>query len=244
MPDIEPLAYYPQLKAAIKTLTGCILLTYLETHHPAPQDQYDRRSSLPVTIDLDQLAGAVRIHRRTLSHHLGQLSCWYLNESIRWAAARSAREFTAPKHSFVGRFRFYSLVGSKAQDRPVALQLRRNLPLIAETLSTCGVTDMRATCEPFTCRAIDLSSEAAARPSFATNSGLAEVLLRGSQLSLDRRSLRYPRLRAAVDSKLLDKSVLAAKQPKRKRAVTGPNEGVDPCITEEMKRIMSPKQVR
>jgi hypothetical protein len=64
---------------------------------------------------------------------------------------------------------------------------------------------------------------------------LAEILLRGSQLSVDRRKLRYLRLRKAVASGLEDQSVLSAKQPKRKNKLTHVNEAVEPDLPDEVR---------
>ena len=64
-----------------------------------------------------------------------------------------------------------------------------------------------------------------------------DVLLRASQLSQDRRTLRYPRLRAAVEAGLEPASVLSAKQPKRKRRKAH-NQAVDPVLPEALKKII------
>ena len=62
---------------------------------------------------------------------------------------------------------------------------------------------------------------------------LAEILLRASVLAGDRRKVRYPRLRKAVESGLEDISVLSAKQPKGKRRKLNNadvNTAVDPQL--------------
>src|SRR5271154_3516459 len=48
---ISPVRYHPNLKLALNSVTASILLTYLETHHPAPPAAPGRLSSLPVTIE-------------------------------------------------------------------------------------------------------------------------------------------------------------------------------------------------
>jgi len=65
---IPPVPYHPNLKLALNSVTASILLTYLETHHPAPPAAPGRLSSLPVTIDLDQVAQDLQLSRRTLMH--------------------------------------------------------------------------------------------------------------------------------------------------------------------------------
>lgn len=59
---------------------------------------------------------------------------------------------------------------------------------------------------------------------------MAEIMLRGSVLASDRRSLRYPRLRKAVEDGLEEREVLSAKQPKRKMKLQTAVEAVEPVL--------------
>jgi hypothetical protein len=71
--------------------------------------------------------------------------------------------------------------------------------------------------------------------SLPANARIIEILKRASVLGVDRRSTRYPRLRAAVANGLAPASVLSAKQPKgKKRKVS--NQAVDPVLPEALKR--------
>lgn len=69
---------------------------------------------------------------------------------------------------------------------------------------------------------------------------LAEILLRASVLSGDRRKVRYPRLRKAVEAGLEDRSVLSAKQPKGKKRQSV-NNAVTPDLPDEVTARLSRK---
>lgn len=51
MPDaastIGPIPFYPNLKLIFERVTSCLVFTYFEMRHPAPQDTFGRISSLP-----------------------------------------------------------------------------------------------------------------------------------------------------------------------------------------------------
>ena len=73
---------------------------------------------------------------------------------------------------------------------------------------------------------------------------LAEILLRASVLGGDRRKVRYPRLRKAVEAGLEDASVLSAKQPKGKKRrnttlTKAAHEGVKPQLTDDIEGRLS-----
>jgi len=64
---------------------------------------------------------------------------------------------------------------------------------------------------------------------------IADILLRASVLSGDRRKTRYSRLRSAIANGLVPASALSVKQPKgKKRKVS--NEAADPVLPEALIR--------
>ena len=77
------------------------------------------------------------------------------------------------------------------------------------------------------------ASEAVLPTLLQTPESLAEILMRASTFSRDRRKTRYPRLRKAVEAGLESASVLSAKQPKGKRRKLN-NAGVDPQLPEDV----------
>ena len=266
--DMPPLPYWPNLRLAVPQTTAVMCLTYLEIMHPAPQDTPERLVSLPVEVDLDTMSGALNVHRRTLYRALSVLCTWYRLESDRWSAARAQREFIAPLHTVTGKTKFYSVVGAKSWQHPTRIIVRRNLPFFAESMRKC--------CIPFPLRALIVDENAPNAPTQQQHSALAKdsqfdetgatpcslirepeklasIMLRASVVGVDRRTVRYPRLKSAVAEKLCDKSVLRARQPLGKRIKGGhvkpervhvpqiESEAVDPCITEAMARRITGK---
>ena len=139
----EPLPYYAGLAKVLHGPTLALVLTYLEFHHPAPQDSPEGIPGLengPVTIDCDVVSAALGISRRTLHIALSCLGCWWSTEEARSRAARVDREFLNPAHSKYDPVKLYSVSGSKAYtETGRKLALRRNYPKLLSTLALAGI---------------------------------------------------------------------------------------------------------
>jgi hypothetical protein len=167
------------------------------------------------------------------------LSTLYTSEASRWSAARAAREFIQPNHSRLGRFKPYSIVSANKLAHSHELVLRRNLPLIRTISQKAGMTQgfphtptpdlLGAQPNSQECRKIGVTHATLLQ----TPESLAEILMRASTLSQDRRKVRYTRLRKAVEAGLEPASVLSAKQPKGKRRKLN-NVGVDPQLPDDV----------
>ena len=95
---LAPLPYHPNLKRELQSVTGALLLAYLEIHHPAPRDPNGAILNTPVTLDLDAVAADLGVSRRTLCISLSILSAWWPTEEARGRAARSGLEFFNLSH--------------------------------------------------------------------------------------------------------------------------------------------------
>lgn len=237
--------YYPNLKLAFDRIASCLVFTYLEIHYPAPQDTQGRTSSLPVTVDVETVCRDLKMNRRTLRFALIPLCTLYREEAKRWSAARSAREFFNHRHSRLGKIKPFSCVtDNRSLDRTHTLTIRRNNPFIAKILADAAITrlsDMQLITQTLAPTQPDATSankypEITARRNDlgGLTESLAEILLRASALAGDRRKIRYPRLRKAVESGLEDASVLSAKQPKGRKRIKCINVGVEPELPEEV----------
>ena len=199
---IEPIPYTPNLKRQLGSVFASILFTYLEIHHPAPQDEKPRISSLPVDIDMDTIARDLQVSRRTLQLSFPMLACWFSSERERVGAQSGGKEFFTLKHSQYPKYKPYSLVGSKAQHGRVVLQLRRNAALVAKLLDSCASPRFPSPQQaiapteqpPQTPRELPAQSEACATVLPART--LAEIMLRASVLDGDRRAGRHERERS------------------------------------------------
>ena len=218
---IPPVPYHPNLKLALNSVTASILLTYLETHHPAPPAAPGRLSSLPVIIDLDQVAQDLQVSRRTLRLTLSQLGVWVRSEDQRWRAHRAGREFLQPGHTRYGTTKPYSFVGRNADTRGIRLELRRNRRYLDFLLKSAGVNvphyDWPVSTGP-NLRTIIAPVAPSALPS---NARVVELLERASVLAGDRRRTRYQRLRAAIANGLESPQVLRVKRSKGREPVEG-----------------------
>lgn len=156
--QIDPIPYYPNLHRQLHSLNATLLLTYLEIHYPAPQD--DPEAS--VTIDADTITRDLQTARRTLLVSLSILSVFWRGEEARARGARANREFLQPDHSRHGTTKPYSITGPKTWKLPgTAWTLRRNTlylrhilqqaspliqdPLTPETIGgnpTCGLMSL------------------------------------------------------------------------------------------------------
>ena len=82
-----PLPYYPNLKRELRSVTGALVLTYLEIYHPPLQDASGALLSAPVTLHLDQISEDLQISRRTLFTALCVLAARWGSEEARARAA-------------------------------------------------------------------------------------------------------------------------------------------------------------
>jgi hypothetical protein len=210
-----PLPYYPNLKRELRSVTGALLLTYLEIYYPAPQDVSGAILRTPVTLHLDQISEDLQISRRTLFTALCVLATRWGSEEARGRAARARREFLNPAHSFNGRLKPYSITGAIGYIPHTIVQLRRNFPLLSAVLQKAGITSLTQQESFGIDRFKTLDAAAISAPTaynLAQKESLSEILLRALVLSGDRRSTRYPRLRAAVEAGLLPASALKVRR--------------------------------
>ena len=233
--------YYPNLKLAFDRIASCLVFTYLEIHYPAPQDTQGRTSSLPVTVDVETVCRDLQTTRRTLALALFPISVLYRDEARRWSSARSAREFLHRSAKRHGVHKVYSVVAEQTFDTVTHFILRRNAPFLAATLAKCGISalcnlepDTPAFTQTRKTLITDEKMTSARNDLGGLTESLAQILLRASALAGDRRKIRYPRLRKAVESGLEDASVLSAKQPKGRKRIKCINVGVEPELPQDV----------
>jgi hypothetical protein len=206
-----PLPYDPNLKRELRSVTGALLLIYLEIYNPPSQDASGALLRGPVTLHLGQISEDLQISRRTLFTALCVLAARWGSEEARVRAARAGREFLNPAHSINGRVKLYSVTGAIGYVPHTIVQLRRNFPLISAMLQKAGITSLAQ--QEFTgidrFKTLD-SAAISARTAqlFAQKESLAEMVSRVSALSGDRRSTCYPQLRAAAEAGLLPANAL------------------------------------
>jgi len=157
----DPIPYYAGLAKVLHGPTLALVLTYLEWHHPAPQDSPDGISGPengPVIIDCDEVCAALGVSRRTLHIALVCLGCWWGTEGERGRAARVGREFLNPAHSLKPQghdpIKCYSFTGFKAYTllhREVAM--RRNFAKLESVLTIAGIIPASNT--PIPCNQYD-----------------------------------------------------------------------------------------
>jgi hypothetical protein len=210
-----PLPYYPNLKAALRSVTASLVFTYLEIHHPTPQDSSGTFLRLPVTLHLDKISEDLQISRRTLFTALCVLAARWRSDAARLRAARAGREFLNPDHSVTGKIKPYSITGAIGYIPHTVVYLRRNFTTISFILRKAGISSLAQ--EEFSGidrfeKLADATVSASTASILAQKETLAEILLRASVLSGDRRKLRYPRLRAAVEAGLEPASVLKVRR--------------------------------
>jgi hypothetical protein len=208
---LQPLPFYPNLKRELRSVTGALVLTYLEIYHPPSQDTSGAVLCAPVTLHLDQVSEDLQISRRTLFTALCVLAARWGSEEARGRAARAGREFLNPAHSVNGRLKCYSVTGAIGYIPHTIVKLRRNFPLLSTVLQKAGIISLTQQefigidrFETFDAAAIS----AATVHILAQKESPSEILLRASVLAGDRRSTRYPRRRAAVEAGLAPASSL------------------------------------
>lgn len=231
-----PIPYFPQLRRVIASTVAILAFTYIEAHHPAPQDLETKRVSLPVEIDTGILATAIGVHRRTLVIALHSLCAWFRDERRRLAAKRAGWEFFVRRHTVAKPRKMYCLVGSSNWSTPQHLSLYRDLPMVAANLDSCGLSQTFAYLRVN--KQVDVIQRFAGRPQqVQTVSSLPDNLAllqeRVSKLGGDRRAERYERLRKAVKDGLATSAALslAKKRDRRSQGEVGKVvESVDPVL--------------
>ena len=221
---LQPLPFYPNLKRELRSVTGALVLTYLEIYHPPSQDASGTLLCAPVTLHLDKISEDLQISRRTLFTALCVLAARWGSEEARARAARAGREFLNPAHTINGRTKFYSVTGAIGYIPHTKVQLRRNFPLISYTLQNAGITSLAHQEFIGIDRFKTLDAAAISAPTahiLAQKESLSEILLRTSELAGDRRSTRYPRLRAAVGAGLLPVNALKVRRNAGKHSSDG-----------------------
>lgn len=202
--------YYPNLKRALKSVTASILVSYLEFRHPPPPDSPQARLTVatpPVTLDLDAVAQDIGITRRTLYVSICILSTRWRTEEDRASAARANREFIEPRHHRYKSIKVYSTTGPSTYRPGTIIQLRRNRLVLDRLLQRAGFPrDPQRLAIPNTDLGrmpVSALSEHDSGESGISSRGmesLSDILLRASVLDGDRRSVRYSRLRAAIEA--------------------------------------------
>ena len=212
---IERLPYFPALKGQLRGVTASLVLTYLEIHHPAPQDSIGAILTTPVTLNLDAVATDLHVSRRTLLVTLSVLCAWWPTEEARCRAARADREFLNPDHTRYGQWKFYSATGSKTWRPGTIVRLRRNFAYLNWLLRQAGIATLTV---PIPAIALPVPAMGETGVSASTahcqqqKISIADIVLRASMLSEDRRKTRYSRLRAAVETGLAPASVLRVRR--------------------------------
>lgn len=138
--SLPQLPYYPNLKRELRSVTGAIILTYLEIYYPPPQDESGSVLRASVSIHLDRISEDLQISRRTLYTALCVLAARWRNEEARSAAGRTGREFLNPAHTINGRYKPYSITGAIGYIPHTIVQLRRNFPLLKAVLQNAEIT--------------------------------------------------------------------------------------------------------
>lgn len=166
-----------------------------------------------MTLNLDSVAADLGVSRRTLCVNLSVLCAWWPTEEARGRAARAGREFLNPDHTRYGRWKFYSATGSKTWRPGTIIQLRRSFECLTKLLQDAGIATL-AVPVPAVVLPVPAMAECSVSPSAAhilvQKESLSEIL--SSALGLDRRSARYPRLRAAVEAGPLPASALKVRR--------------------------------
>lgn len=208
---LPPLPYYPNLKAAFRSVTACILFTYLEIHYPTPRDSSGAVLREPVTLHLDKISEDLQVSRRTLFTALCVLAARWRSDNARLLAARAGREFLNPDHSINGKTKPYSIRGAISYIPHTIVQLRRNFRVISSMLRKAGISSLAqeefSSVDHFENLAAGIISASTAQD-LPKKESLSEILMRASVLGGDRRKVRYSRLRAAVEAGLEPASVL------------------------------------
>ena len=192
----EPLPYYAGLAKVLHGPTLALVLTYLEFHHPAPQDppeSYPGAQERPVMLDCDMACQALGISRRTLHIALCCLGCWWGTEESRVRAARVDREFLNPSHHGPPKghdpVKPYSVTGTKAWSESRSLTIRRNLPKLQSILVQAGII------EPYAKHINPLSQDLSDCARVQTVSTLPQILRSVLPNWSDRRAERWERWR-------------------------------------------------
>lgn len=136
---MPPLPYHPGLKRELQSVTGALLLIYLEIHHPAPKGAGGEICTPSVTLDLDAVAADLEVSRRTLCVNLSVLCAWWPTEEARSRAACAGREFLNPDHTRYDRIKPYSATGSKTWRPGTSIRLRRNFGQLENMLRKAGI---------------------------------------------------------------------------------------------------------
>jgi hypothetical protein len=225
---IEPLPYFPNLHRHIRGVTASLVLTYLEIHHPAPRGLNGAILTTAVTLNLDAVAADLQVSRRTLLVTLSVLCAWWLTEEAQCRAARASREFLNPDHARYGQWKFYSATGSKTWRPGTIIQLRRNFAHLTWLLQQAGIATL-AVPVPAIAFPVPAPTESGVSASSAhaqqQEMSIAEIVLRTSALSGDRRSTRHPRLGAAVGAGPLPASALKVRRNAAKNLADSPERG-------------------
>jgi hypothetical protein len=191
--------YYPALKLKLGAILPALVVTYLETTHPAPWDESAKLVSMPVSVDFDLMARNLAVSRRTLGLAYTQIGRWFPDELKRASARRSGREFLAHEHTRYRSVKWYSVVGAKrfcVPHRTIGLvTIRRNVPVVAQLLRECGLEDI-ATRKPMRIpeSASNIFNNSSVAPQLSLST-LPEIMMRASSIAGDRRKTRYIRER-------------------------------------------------
>jgi hypothetical protein len=229
-----PLPYYPNLKAALRSVTGALVFSYLEIHHPTPQDSSGTFLRVPVTLHLDKVSEDLQISRRTLFTALCVLAARWRSEKERLLAALAGREFLNPDHTLNGRWKCYSVTGAIGYVPHTIVQLRRNFSAISYALKKAGISSLSQE----DCSGIDRFEKMAANVISASTAqelpekeSFSKALLHAPVLSVDRLKVCYPRRRVAMEA-----GPEAATLRSAKTNVSESENGAEPVFIERIRR--------
>ena len=141
---IVAIPYWPNLHRQLHSLASCLMVAYLEIHHPAPLDAAGHCTNAPVIVSAGQIATDIQSSRRTLLLTLSLISVFWKDETARARGARVNREFINLDHHRFGTTKPYSITGSKSPAPNVVWSIRRNWPYLNHMLHTAGIFSLTA----------------------------------------------------------------------------------------------------
>jgi hypothetical protein len=135
---IEPLAYWPNLRRALRSHGAALLIIYLEVHWPITQDTQNGR----VLLDIRRTQVDLQLPTNAFWRYANLISTIYPSRSARSAAVLAGREFWRSDLRTVGPVKLYSIMRN-GYHHGDTLELRRNVPAIEQLFQSTGVSLIR-----------------------------------------------------------------------------------------------------
>jgi hypothetical protein len=212
--DIAILPYHPRLSKTLGGATLALVVTYLEIHHPTPNDTSEAptgRSNAPIFVSCDAMCLALGVNRRTLMIALYNLCTWWRSDQERSAASRSGREFLNPEHTRYGKVKPYSIVGRKSFTLPQSFHFYRNPPRLYQILTQSALDSID---QPTLKLANNYTLESATSASEDTARVMATIVEKAMMISV-RNGWTEERRKVASEQK---KAYHAAKRERREKS--------------------------